>query len=105
MAILAPAVHGLCGLNKSFSFHGYSSCGHGGGCRHYSLDYSEVTTKAGISNPLDYHVLPFPHPPPRCQNMASGRTRSVREGGGGRIPTHFLHLEARIEAILLMTYC
>lgn len=38
-----------------------------GGCRHYSLDYSEVPTKAGISNPLDYHVLPFPphpHPPP-----------------------------------------
>lgn len=27
------------------------------------------------------------------------------EGGGGKIPTHFLHLEARTETILLMTYC
>lgn len=49
--------------------------------------------------------LPRPSLSLRCQNMTSGRTRSVREGGGGRIPTHFLHLEARIEAILLMTYC
>lgn len=72
------------------------------GCRHCSLDYSEVPTKAGISNPLDYHI---PSLSLRCQNMTSGRTRSMREGGGGRIPTRFLHLEARIEAILLMTYC
>lgn len=29
----------------------------------------------------------------------------MREGRGGRIPTHFLHLEARTEPILLKTYC
>lgn len=56
-----------------------------------------------------WHLQPAGLPRPflslRCQNMTSGRTRSVREGGGGRIPTHFLHLEARIEAILLTTYC
>lgn len=29
-------------------------------CRNYSLDYSEAATKADISSPLEYHVLPFP---------------------------------------------
>lgn len=46
-------------ISKSSSFHSYSSCGHGG-ADYCSLDYSEVPTKAGISNPLDYHVLSFP---------------------------------------------
>lgn len=51
-------------------------------CRNYFLDCSEGPTKAGIPSPLEYHVLPLSLP---CQNMTSGRTRSVREEGGGRL--------------------
>lgn len=58
-AILAPAMHGLCGLSKSFSFHSYSSYGHGGTD---IVPWTILRCPQKLTSPTHWNTTSFPFP-------------------------------------------